>query len=395
MVRPKWLILYMSISSILTSLSSQMRRVFSHKIGYILCLFLVTRLVLTGVGLVNRMMVKSANPSFSFSHFSPYGALNMWGEWDSGWYLGIAQHGYSARVQTGNMAGQTSLAFFPLYPIAMKWLGKIIGSVYLAGLIISNVCLLVSCYLLYKIALESFGEKIARKAVKYLLIFPVTFIFSGVFTESLFLMLMLACFTFAKRRQWWLAGLFGGLLALTRSLGVIIILPLLYEYLKQRQFRLRQINASVLWLFLIPVGLGIFSFYNYRLTGDWLAFMHAQAAWGRSLREPLRVIVGAILHPDIRQKFLGYFTLIFSGVLFLGYKKVEKSYWWYGLGLLLIPLVTGIASMPRFMLPIFPLYIILARWSENEDVDMILTIVCTITLGFLMGVWSLGYDLVI
>ena len=55
-----------------------------------------------------------ANHATSQFAFSSFRFLDVWGRWDSGWYLKIAQQGYlfsNVGEQQGN-----SFAFFPLYP---------------------------------------------------------------------------------------------------------------------------------------------------------------------------------------------------------------------------------------------------------------------------------------
>lgn len=62
--------------------------------------------------------------------------VSLWQRWDSGWFLRIAEHGYSTDPVH-------SPAFFPLYPWLAGGLGRLIGDYALAGLVISlAACLL-------------------------------------------------------------------------------------------------------------------------------------------------------------------------------------------------------------------------------------------------------------
>lgn len=196
--------------------------------------------------------------------------------------MDIATHGYSTIKDAG---GHANYAFFPLYPMCMRFLGSVIKDNYLSGLIISNVCLLVSCVFLYKLVELDENKDTALRSVKYLFLFPTAYILSGVFTESLFLALALACFYYARKGNWFLVGILGFALSLTRSVGVFIILPVLYEYLKSKS-----LDRDIFYLLLIPLGLILFMIYNYYLTGDFLAFVHIQSAWGRHLANPLKTI---------------------------------------------------------------------------------------------------------
>ena len=195
-----------------------------HKIKYILLMFFSTRVMLTIIGLLSHRL-SGSDPE----GFTGYSWLNLWGHWDTGWYLNIAQYGYTARTFGQLISQQTNIVFFPLYPLLMRFLGSITGNHYVAGIIISNFCLIVSCIYLYRLVKLDSDEANAIKSIKYLLIFPISFILSGCFTESLYLLLTLMCFYYARTSKWQLAGIAGFFLSLTKSMGVLVLLPLLYE----------------------------------------------------------------------------------------------------------------------------------------------------------------------
>ncbi|NEQ55054.1 MAG: hypothetical protein F6K11_33845 [Leptolyngbya sp. SIO3F4] len=325
--------------------------------------------------------------------------LDMWGVWDSGWYMDIAQNGYSIESSITN-SPQTNFPFFPLYPMAMKLLGQLTGGEYfLAGIFISNVCLLLSGYLLYKLVLEDAGQQTALRTVKYLFIYPVSFILSGIFTESLYLFLTLLCFYMARHRRWWPAGIVGAFLSATRTLGVLILLPLAFEYFQSIRFKLRKINLSILFLLLVPLGLLSFSLYNYLTTGDFLYFKTNQAAWGRAMMNPLLTLPLAVKTGLINQNIKLLTEASFcAGALFLlnvFYKKIGFTYWLFGMYSLVIPLAAGIYSMPRFTLPIFPLFILLAKLGEDDFWDSTLTLWFGLLQGGLMIFWCTGQSLIV
>ncbi|CAN5732329.1 hypothetical protein BH23CYA1_BH23CYA1_16680 [soil metagenome] len=151
-----------------------------------------------------RVLETGYGKQFSWSKYS---WLDIWGVWDSYWYLDIAQNDYSTVSSIPGNPGQTNFPFFPLYPLLMKLLSQLTGGEYFfAGIFISNVCLLVSGHLLYQLIEPDTDCKTARLSVKYLLLYPVSFILSGVFTESLYLCLLLLCFYLAQRRRRMLAA---------------------------------------------------------------------------------------------------------------------------------------------------------------------------------------------
>ncbi|MSR85022.1 hypothetical protein EXS71_01105 [Candidatus Uhrbacteria bacterium] len=366
------------------------------EIQWILLLFIISRVILTCIGVGSQILLDPYHGQEDVWNYSSHRALDIWGVWDTGWYLQIAKHGYSAELgKSWGIVGQANYAFFPLYPMLMRGVGWLIGDPFIAGIILSNLFLLLACWFLYKLVHVDQDEETASRAVKYLILFPTAFIFSGVFTESLFVFLLIACFYFAKRQRWWLVGLFGFFLALTRSLGVLAILPLLIVYLQSITWQIKKIYLNVLWLLLIPAGLGFFIYYNYRLTGDALAFAHIQTAWGRTLVNPFTLLMHNLLSGDIVALFSANFSLLTILFLTVFYRKIGFAYWLLGMYSIFVPLSTGLQSMPRYVLIIFPLFILLAKLTQRPRVDQLVTIALTLIQGFLMVFWSNGFTLII
>ncbi|HOW14886.1 hypothetical protein [Methanosarcina sp.] len=368
------------------------------EIKYILLMFFSTRIILNIIGVLSRNLIQQEY-SYQSNSMPPLRWLDVWGAWDTGWYLDISLNGYST-IQ--NQIHQTNIAFFPLYPTLMRIIGSITGNHYIAGLIISNFCLIVACIYLYRLVKLDFEETNAIKSVKYLLIFPVSFILSGVFSESLYLTLILICFYYARKGEWYLVGITGFFLSLTRSVGVLVVLPLLYEVLmpliKENRTIIslknsREVIIPVFYLSLIPLGTVFFMVYNYYITGDFLAFMHAQAMWERHLTNPLEVIIDGF-SGDIFTAFEAAFATISIFILIIFYRKMRFSYWLFSMFSIFIPLSTGIMSMPRYILVIFPLYILFADITKNRVSEDIITLIFCLFQGFLMIFWTTGCRLV-
>ncbi|PZO15943.1 MAG: hypothetical protein DCF25_12935 [Leptolyngbya foveolarum] len=366
---------------------------------YIGLVFLVTRLALVLIGLVAQS-VFPPDPIGKPAVLSQYPWLDMWGVWDSYWYMDIIQNGYSTVGRLPEFPAQTNLPFFPLYPLLTRLVGSVMGGNYfVAGLLISNVCLLLSCYFLYLLVRLERGRKMARRTVKYLLLFPVSFVLSGLFTEALYLCLALLCFYLARRRRWWLAGVCGAALSATRTLGVLMVLPLAFEYMRSIRFRPRAIRWNSLFVLLVPLGLVAFSVYNYQLTGDFLFFKTNQAAWDREVVNPAlslwRAIAQAGSGQSVKQLLEICFFLAALGVLMRFYRALGFSYWLFGMYSLLIPLAAGIASMPRYTVSIFPLFIGLALMTRQQWSDRAITATFCVLQAGLMMLWCTGQGLII
>ncbi len=355
------------------------------ELRYSLLLFITSRAVLMLIGMVSH----GAFHGRDLSGFPKW--FDMWNVWDTSWYLGIASSGYSTAVNSVNMA---NYAFFPLYPMAIRLLAAVTGDYYAAGLLVSNVCLLAACVYIYRLVKLDSDEPTARRAIKYLIVFPTAFILSGVFTESMFLALSIACFYYARKGNWMFSGALGFLTALTRPYGVVIALPMAYEYLRSRGFKLQKARPDVLYLLLPPAGLALFSAYNHYLTGDFLAFAHVQSAWGGRLVNPVTELLARLSSSSGDQLFEALFTLASLALLTAYLKKINLinfSYFFYGLLLIIIPLSTPTSawSMARYILIVFPLYIVLARLGKDRDLDQAMTIGLAMFQGLLMALWTI------
>ncbi len=351
-------------------------------LAYTLALFVTTRAVLTVIGFIAYQYVAHVKLNM------PSEFLRIWKVWDSINYIDIAQYGYFIPADRTKMA---NYAFFPFYPLLMRIADTVLGDPALSGFIISNACLLVSCFYLYRlVSLESDGRT-AMRSIKYLFLFPTAFVLSGILTESLFLALSLACLYYAKKGNWLFTGVLGFFTALTRPYGVIIILPALYEYLKSREFKLQNIRADALYMLLIPAGISTYAAYCYYLMGDPLAFARVQAAWGGHAVNPIMELLNRLTTPaGVDVLFGACFTLMALVVMLLSYKKVGFSLWLYGLLLILIPLSTPSSawSMARYIVLAFPLFIVFAKLGENRDFDDAATIAMALLQGLLMALWT-------
>lgn len=337
----------------------------------ILWLFIATRVLLllvTYIGVILLTQDKYASAPVDVATF-----FNTWDRWDALRYVQIAQHGYQTPFD---------FAFFPLYPLLMATLALPFGagSTFLMGVIISNAALLGTLFLLYQLAVESGGEPVARRTLLYLCIFPSAFFFFTAYNESLLLLFTVGTFLALRRQQWWLAGLLGFCATLTRSAGIFLVVPYLYELWVAREnivASLRNILAGIVPIVLIPLGLVLYSLYCWKITGNPLVFATVQQHWSRQLSWPWQGIWQALFEFFWNQPF-GSFnqvhvlldlsaTLGFIVLAILGRHKLRASYLlWMGITIfyyLLTPSVEQhdpLISNQRFVLELFPAFITLA-----------------------------------
>ncbi|MBP7842948.1 hypothetical protein KA017_03005 [Candidatus Woesebacteria bacterium] len=308
--------------------------------------------------------------------FSASRLIDMWARWDSGWYLFIIRNGYSSG---GSFDIQSSLPFFPGYPMLVKFFTLFFpphlltdGVIVLLGIVISNALLLVALVFLYKIARKlSDSGRVADLTIWFILAFPSSFFLSSFYTESLFLCLSVVGYWAALQKKWWLACIMVSLVAVTRNVGMFLAIPVLYEYLKSKNFSVQKIDLSVLWFGVVPVGVGLFFWYLYTLTGDFFAAIKVQEAWGRVTADPVSSLLfpsNFWLHITPVDQFFVVSGLVVCWRLFTE-KVLEKGkvLALYSFLLCVPTLFTGtLDSFTRFILVVFPLFIYWASVTKDN-----------------------------
>jgi hypothetical protein len=383
--------------------TSALGQAIAPEIRYILVLFVVTRVALTIIGVLARdALTPFIAPSAvqvgawltpNHRDFSQIRALDIWGVWDTRWYVEVARHGYSLQPVVHNPLDTqpTTYAFFPLYPMLMRAVGILTGDVYVAGLLISNVALLVACVYLFKLVAEEAGDETAQRTLKYVFLYPAAFILSGVFTEALFLALLVLCFYHARRQRWWLVGLLGFALALTRPMGAVAGLALLVAYVRQQRAAGRGLRADALAFVLFPLGWLSFAAFNYVTTGDALKFVHELPLYYARPIAPWELLASALVSGQSIPVFEAAFATAWLLLLVAAYRAVEFPQWLLAACLLLVPLMQtqALRSMPRYILVIFPLQIAVARLSlKHPYLDQGLSASMALLQGFMMVVWT-------
>jgi hypothetical protein len=318
--------------------------------------------------------------------------LNPWAHWDGVWFIKIASNGYAD--------SDGSVAFFPLYPLLVRWLSVPLGGNFVAsGLLISWVSYFVAMWLLYRLVARDFGDRIAYRSVLFISIFPTAFFWQSVYSESLFLMLSVACIMWAREERWKLAGVAGLLAVLTRSAGFMLLVPMTVCYLEQRDWKLRRVDARGASLLMVVEGLMVWMAYLSLTYGKPLLFVETQDQWRRSLAAPQigvwRGFLSAaqgfrqILSRQTKHLYwparvpeavmpnayanLGNLTALIIAALAIWYglRRLPLAYSAYAIATVGYPLLfpsrfQPLMSMPRFVLVAFPIFVSIALFTATR-----------------------------
>lgn len=351
-------------------------------IADILWLFLGTRLLLMAVTYLIYILFPVPPHVYPNTPVDMTGLLLSWNHWDAERFTHIAQYGYQTVYDT---------PFFPLFPLLIKGIALLIGNHGFAyiGMLASNAALLGALFVLYQLATDALGEQAGRRTLLYLCIFSTAFFFFAAYNEALFLLLTISSFLAMRRQRWWLAGLLGLLAALTRSAGVMLALPYLYEVWMNRNLpadpQQRPAFWSQLWsllpkalpVVLMPLGTLLYCLYCWHYFGSPLSFALVQSNWGRVTAWPWTGLVTAFIELFHAQPFGSFMeahllldmaaTLGFIALAVMAWRKLRPAYAiWISLlvlYMLISPALTQhdvLQSNQRFVLEMFPGFLILA-----------------------------------
>ena len=157
--------------------------------------------------------------------------LDGWSEGDSGWYYSIATSGYFY-----NPGEQSSIAFFPSYPLSVRGLGDLIGGDYqIAGSLLGVLSGAAAAVIFAHWVWRRLPRGGAITAIAVLLLYPYAFfLYGAMYSDSLFILTALASFALLERRHYWLAGLVGILATAGRPVGVAVAVGLVVRMLEMR-----------------------------------------------------------------------------------------------------------------------------------------------------------------
>ena len=361
-------------------------------------IFIVWRIVLFAVSALAILLIADFGARFPYYNtvLEPT-KLPSWvwgfGNFDGVHYLRIAQDSYSA---------QYSQAFFPLYPLLIKIFTKVNillpkdpnldtrifvdPTFFYSGLILSNLMLLIALYFFYKLVILDYKKEIGLKSILLLLSFPTAFYLGSIYTESLFLLLVVGFFYLMRKQNFIAAGVLAGLASATRIFGLLLLpvfLAELYLKVKNKEILLKseQFTKALIGILLASTGTLLYMLYLRFEFDNPLYFLTSQPLFGAERVSNEVILLPQVLFRYIKifltvpptslpffNAFLEFsFTLIPLGLLFASFKKIRFSYFIFTFGSLLLPTLTGtLSSMPRHSLMSFLMLPFLVTFSGRH-----------------------------
>jgi hypothetical protein len=385
-------------------------RIPHSELAYILAIVLLWRIVLVFIPIFGEAVegTRECCPEVLPKPIASWqdAAFGTWHRWDALWYSSIAQDGY----QYHGEREATNVGFFPLFPLVNGVILRLTGlPVEASGALVSTIVTLFACVMLYKLTVgETDDPGTARRTVLYLIAFPAAYYLAIGYSEALYLLCVLGVFYFARQGRWWWCGALAFLAGLARLHGALLIVPLGYEYFRQKQWNLRAIlRPEIITVLAAPLGVLAFNFYlNAQFgqpAGYFSPYFQIQTMFFKGIRtEAFPTFPGTTLANSLFGLFNGRPSTesiaVMAALVFLLIMTVEvwarlpRVYGVYMLTVVLFSLVGGdLISLPRFVLPMFPAFIALAQLGKREWADRLILIPSLMLQGVLALMFTKGY----
>jgi len=362
---------------------------YSLKIAILI--FLIVKVFVFSLGFAVSYLYVGPSPPLSI-------IMRQFDHWDSPHYIDIAKNWY---VNEGDQ--RNFIVFFPLYPLLIRLTTFSFEYINLSALIVSNVSSILAAVYLFKLAKLDFNDDVAKRSVLYLSVFPTAYFLSAIYTEGLFFALVIASVYYARVKKWPLAGFLSLLAALTRLAGLVLLPTLIVEYFHQKGWRLKKVDANLFWPCLALAGFLIYLGINYQVTGNFFTFMEIQRTHWSQYFDPLQGLSWAwswaITAAFPENITIGIAPIIFAvfGLLVVVTGFLLRFRLSYNVQMLLTwglsVFISWWISVPRYVMAMFPMFILFAFLARNRTVNYVIMVVftaalCFFTVLFAKGAWA-------
>lgn len=345
--------------------------------------------------------------------------------WDMGWYKKIVEGGYSYNF---NNSTEQSVAFYYGHPLIARAVHKLLNID--AGnslILVSNFSTFIGFILMFYISRRiGLSSKVGLMGIALFAFNPFSIFLVSGYSEGLYILVSAVTIILLLNKKYLPAAVVGGFLSGIRSIGVFFALIFFIDYffIEKEKLNLRNLLKSVPLLILTVWGKLAFMCYNYLHFHNAFASEDVQKAWGNiggalTIVDKLKNLYHYITIPfsnrfDIRDVSVISILLVYLLILiflirsFYIFKnrfclslssdgshedtiemKSELLILVWSIVQIILPLIVfGMKgnnpfSMGRYVLPMFPLYILLGRMLKDR-IALFITFLALFTLQMLI-----------
>ena len=310
--------------------------------------------------------------------------------WDSRWFLRAAAQGWPRHLpyDHGHVAGST-IAFFPLFPLSIRWLSHLTGlSLLAAGITITTVTGCTAMIGVWALVRHYADQPSADRATLLVALFPGSFVLSMVYSEGFALTFLAFGLLALLQKRWLLAGLLGLLASFTTPVALAFEVSCLWcayrEVSTARNWR--ALAAPVL----APLGFLYYQVWIWQHTGNLNAWrLTERGGWKSypSLVYAFHTVAVFVRDPVATNKtddllFVCTVLVVVAGVVAVR-SSMPTPMVLYGLSAAALGMISApIGLRPRFIFLAFPLIIGVGTWLRGRAYLALVSVSAAFLIGF-------------
>ncbi len=345
-----------------------------------------------------------------YHHLKPNaGGGDLYKLWRESWlksntdarhYMNIAENWY---VNEGD--DRLLIVFFPMLPVLIRAFNNVFHDSFISGQVINLIATVLSAGIAYFALIPAVGDKKARYGAFIALLLPGMIFMNSPMSEPLFLLFTFSALLCIEKRRFIPAGILTACAGFTRSLGVLLAVPLAIEGIcytvslaRAKKNWKKELAIVLIALALSTLGTLGYLYINYSVTGDCLKFFEYQKSnWYQSFCPFFDTVryISRYLQSTIRENNTHMMTLwitslimIFGSLIYIikQRKKLSSAFTFFYLAYFVVACgCTWLLSAVRYLSALLPLTAAIAldlnkKWQAA---------VCFIVLA----VMYLGYTL--
>src|SRR4051812_43534229 len=235
---------------------------------------------------------------------------------------------------------------------------------------------------LYRLAALDLPRRRAERAVLLTAIFPFSFFFGAVYTESTFLLFTLLAFYGFRTGRWTLGGVAGAIAGATRVTGILMWPALAWVAWRSAKPVARDRVGAAAGLVVATLGFAGYCAYIYSLTRQPFLWAAALTRWGGGYHPggapwsaPVELVNRLLTHPyaflasqpmAVYDTLYGVTALLFVAAIPLVWRKLGAAYGVFMLLNLYVPLSSGaFEGLGRYCSVLFPMFVWLASIRQR------------------------------
>ena len=364
-------------------------------IGFRLAVYIFSVVVLA--------LLENYENQITFSDF-----LAAWTRWDSQHYIDVAAYGYSGAVENGE---HLFLVFYQLLPWLLRAMHVLIGDYRLCGLLLDTFCFCVGSVYFYRLTEREYGSQTANNALILLAVFPFSFFFGAVLTESLFFALSAMFLYYLRSHKWLAVAVLGFLACLTKTQGCMLAFAVAAELLvSEKGLRLlrekkwkefgRRILCPGMICSLMVLGFAVYLGINRYVEGDCFRFLYYQKNHWHNAFCPIWETFSYLVRysfgsGNMATRFsiwIPELILFVVWIVWIGYgikRRLPAAYMVYLIVLFLLTYSsTWLLSGGRYALCALPGFMLVGDWLTRHEKWKMPTLIAS---SMLLAVYLTGY----